>query len=349
MESLKSKSIIDTYIKIIILTLLIVWSFLIAKPFILIIIWSVIVAVSIFPFYQKIINLFHGKKKGLLTGFFILIILSIIVLPSLKITTSIVASSENIIANFKDGSIKVPEPRESVKDWPIIGENIYDSWKQASSNMESFLKNNKESVANGFGWIFTSLTGLLGAVFLSLISILIAGVFMFSADSGYKGSVKFANRIMKGKGESLINMCTSTIRSVVKGILLVAIIQTILAFILFSIAGLPAAGVFAFIVLIAAIIQIPVLLPMIPAIIYAFSALETTPAILFTVFALLIALSDNFLKPMLLGKGLETPMIIILIGALGGMMFQGILGLFVGPVILAIVYQLYTNWIEEEV
>jgi len=349
MKTINSNSAINTYIRIIILSLLIIWSFLIVKPFILILVWSVIVAVTLYPFYQKIINLFHGKKKGLVSSFFILIILAIIILPSINLTSSIVDSSKEIITQFNEGRIQVPEPSEFVKDWPIIGEKVHKLWDQSSQNIESFIISNKEEIRSVFGSIFSSLTGLLGTVFLTLISIIIAGIFMFSANSSYTASVKFANRLMEGKGEALINMCTSTIRSVVKGILLVAIIQSILSYILFAVTGLPASGVLAFIVLIAAIMQVPVLLAMLPAILYAFSAFETTPAIIFTVFALLIALSDNFLKPMLLGKGLETPMIIILIGALGGMMFQGILGLFIGPVILAIGYQLYTNWLNEVV
>ena len=86
---------------------------------------------------------------------------------------------------------------------------------------------------------------------------------------------------------------------------------------------------------------------MIPAIAIVFSYADSTPAIIFTVYAIVVSMSDGFLKPILLGKGLETPMLVILIGALGGMMFQGILGLFIGPVILSIVYNLYRHWVAE--
>ena len=146
-----------------------------------------------------------------------------------------------------------------------------------------------------------------------------------------------------------MNMCTSTIRSVVKGILLVAIIQAVLAYIGFVVIQLPAASVFAVLVLIFAIIQLPPLIAMIPAIAIVFSYAETTPAIIFSIYAIIVSMSDSFLKPILLGKGLETPMLVILIGALGGMMLQGILGLFIGPVVLAIAYNLYLSWVNQEV
>ena len=99
--------------------------------------------------------------------------------------------------------------------------------------------------------------------------------------------------------------------------------------------------------MIFAIVQIPAILPIIPAIAIVFSYADTTPAIIFTIYSVIVAVSDGFLKPILLGKGLETPMLVILIGALGGMMLQGILGLFIGPVVLALAYQLYNNWIAE--
>ena len=99
--------------------------------------------------------------------------------------------------------------------------------------------------------------------------------------------------------------------------------------------------------MIFAIIQVPPLIVMIPAIAIVFSYADTTPAIIFTIYVILVGASDNVLKPMLLGKGLETPMLVILIGALGGMMFQGLLGLFIGPVVLALGYRLYSVWVSE--
>jgi predicted PurR-regulated permease PerM len=186
------------------------------------------------------------------------------------------------------------------------------------------------------------------SVLLSLIALIIAGVFMSSADSGYKSGVKFMERLQKGSGAELMEMCTNTIRSVVKGILLVAIIQAILAYAGFAMIGLSSmSGILAALVLLLAVIQIPVALIAIPVIVYVFSFSETTPAIIFTIYMIIVALSDNVLKPLFLSKGLQTPMIVILMGAIGGMVFQGLLGLFVGPVILAILYEIYTGWVNQ--
>ncbi|MCD6544512.1 MAG: AI-2E family transporter [Flavobacteriaceae bacterium] len=339
---------IDTYIRIITLTILLVASYSIVKPFLLIIIWSALVAVALYPFYLKIINLFKGKKKGLVTSVFIIILLALIVVPTVSISKSIVSSSVEFKEGFEAGTLKIPPPNDSVKEWPLIGEKTYTLWLKANQNIEKFVLEYKEQVGNLLGGLFGKLTGLVGTVFLALFSLIIAGVFMSSADGGYQTSVKFANRIMPGKGEGLVTMVTSTIRSVVKGILVVSIIQAGLAYLGFVVVGLPGAELFALLVLIMAIIQLPPILAIIPAIaIVASSSDSNTTTIIFTIYSILVSMSDSFLKPILLGKGLQTPMLVILIGALGGMMFMGMLGLFIGPVILAIAFQIYNAWVSE--
>jgi len=348
MSNQNSKNAINTYIKIAVLTILLIWSFFIVKAFVLLMIWSIIVAVALYPFYKKIINVFKGKKKGLVTSIFIIALMALIVAPSFNVTQNIVDKTKVLYHNFDNGTLEVPPPNESVKEWPLVGKKLYEIWDKASNDMESFIKSNPEEVKSSVGWFFDSFKGLMTSVLLSLVALIIAGVFMSSAEEGYKTGVKFMGKLMVGKGKELMAMCTNTIRSVVKGILLVAVIQGVLAYFGFALIGMSSmAGILAIVVIFAAIIQIPVSLVMIPVIIYVFSFAETTPAIVFAIYMMIVALLDNVLKPMLLAKGLQTPMIIILMGAIGGMIFQGILGLFIGPVVLAIMHNLYTAWVND--
>ncbi|GGZ92682.1 AI-2E family transporter [Algibacter mikhailovii] len=347
MKPLKSNPEIDTFIKIIVLSILIIWSFYIVEPFVLLLMWSVIVAVALNPLYIKVTMLLKGKKKGLLGSLFIVLLVGLILIPTISITESIVESSTMLYQNFDNGTLKIPPPNASVNDWPLIGKKIYGLWSNASRDIESFIMNHPDEIKSSLGWFFDSVKGLVGVILLSIVALIVAGVFMASADDGYKTGVKFMNKLKEGQGEGLMNMCISTIRSVVKGILLVAVIQGILAFAGFSMIGLDAtAGLLSIVVIFAAIIQVPVLLVVLPAIIYVFSFAETTPAVIFAIYMVVVSLLDNVLKPMLLAKGLQTPMILILIGAIGGMIFQGILGLFIGPVVLAIVHNLYSNWVN---
>ena len=347
MNSLKPNITIDTFIKIAVLSILIIWSVFIIEPFVLLLMWSIIVAVALYPIYKKVTMLLKGKKKGLLGTVFIIALIGLILLPAVSVTESIVDSSTTIYQNFDNGTLKVPPPNTSVNEWPLIGDKIFNAWSNASKDVESFIMEHPEEIKGSLGWFFDSIKGMVSVVLLSLIALIIAGVFMASADDGYKTGVKFMDKLMAGQGKGLMEMCTNTIRSVVKGILLVAVIQGILAFVGFSMIGLDStAGLLAVVVIFAAIIQIPVTLVVLPIIIYVFSFAETTPAVIFAIYMMIVALLDNVLKPMLLAKGLQTPMIIILIGAIGGMIFQGILGLFIGPVVLAIVHNLYTSWVN---
>ncbi len=346
---IQNRNPVDTYIRIIALTILLVASYFIIKPFLLIIIWSALVAVAIYPYYDKVIKLFKGKKKGLVTTLFVAILLAIIVVPTINLTESIVSSSKDFKENFEAGALEIPPPNESVKEWPLIGEKSYNAWAQASNNLEAFIIKHKEQIGKVFGSIFSSFTGLIGTVFLAFFSLIIAGVFMLSAEGSYQTSVKFANRLIPGRGDGLITMVTNTIRSVVKGILVVSIIQATLAYIGYLVIGLPGASIFALFVLIFAIMQLPPILAMIIpiAMVLSSSEISTTAAIIFTVYSIIVSMSDSIMKPFFLGKGLQTPMMIILIGALGGMISMGMLGLFIGPVILAIAYQLYSVWVSE--
>ena len=170
---------------------------------------------------------------------------------------------------------------------------------------------------------------------------------MYNANSRYQSLVKFANKLIGKDGESIVIMSRNTVRSVVKGILFVAILQAVLSFIGFKLIGLPGAGIFTIIILIAAIVQLPVTLAVVPAIAMVFFISDnTTHNILFTVYILAVSLVDNFLKPILLSKGLETPTIIIFLGAIGGVMLHGIIGLFVGTVVLALAHRFYSLWVN---
>ena len=344
------KNIIDIFIRIIILSLLLFVSYLIVKPFLLIIVWSVLLAVTLYPLYNKLLDLFKGKRKKLVTTLFVLVLLSLLITPAIRLTSQVIDTSTNLIGNVNSGDLNIPPPDQKIKNVPLIGEKIYTMWQSASSNLEKFILSNKEPIKDFLSSIFAKIGGLMGTVFLALISLIIAGIFMASAETGYVATVKLGNRLMPGKGDELVKMIVDTIRSVVKGILLVGIIQSLLAYIGFAIAGLNGAAFYAFLVMIFAIIQVPPLLAMIPPIaIYASTTDSTTAIVIFTVYSIIVSMSDNILKPMLLGKGLQTPMLVILIGAIGGMFLMGILGLFIGPVILAIAYQLYINWVSETV
>jgi len=181
-----------------------------------------------------------------------------------------------------------------------------------------------------------------------VLSMIIAGVFLVSAEGGYKTALTISSSLIGDRGVALVDLAVATIRSVAKGVLGVAIIQALLSGIGLAVMGVPAAGLWAGAVLILAIIQLPPLIILGPIAFWLFSVADPVPATIFAVYAFIVSISDSFLKPMFLGRGMEIPMLVILIGAIGGAMLSGIIGLFVGAVILALGYEILVAWMKTD-
>lgn len=330
---MKNKLSITHFIRLIFLLVLISWCFFIIKPFLLVIIWAIILAVALFPVYSKWCKRIGENRKKLATFLFTVIVALLLFIPAYFIIESVVQNTKVTADQIRNNSLEIPQPQDSVKEWPVIGDRLYTEWDQLSNNLREYAIKHKDFILDKGKGLLNGITGFIGSLIAFIVSFLIAIVFMYHADTGYLTARNFTQKMMGKNADEMIHVSRDTIRSVVKGILLVALIQTVLAFIGFKAIGLPAAGIFAFIILITAIVQIPAMLTMIPAIIIAFSISDSTPAIIFAIYSILVGLSDNFLKPMLLGKGLKTPMIIVLIGTIGGLLLHGIIGLFLGAVV----------------
>lgn len=343
---MKSTLNITSFIRLVVLALLVLWAFFIVTPFIGALAWALILAVAIYPFYQSLVAKAGEKRKKLVSVLFTLIAVALLAAPSYSIFSSVLKSTTIVVQQLQDNTLSIAPPTENVKEWPL-GEKIYSNWQSASEDIRAYTIAHKDFILEKGGGVFGSFLGIMGTLVLFIIALIIAVVFMYNADGGYNTSLKFANKLIGKEGEDIIIMSRNTIRSVVKGILLVAIIQTLLSFIGFQMIGLPGAGLFSMLVLFAAIVQVPVTLAVIPAIVLAFSVSDnTTFTIIFTVYIIIVSLLDNFLKPILLSKGLQTPTIIIFLGAIGGVMLHGIIGLFVGTVVLALTHRFYLYWVN---
>jgi predicted PurR-regulated permease PerM len=326
--------------------LLIILSWLILKPFVMMVMWGIIIAVGIYPLFKKFAMLL-GNRKKLASALITLFILAVIIIPSYYLMESTVEGVKNIAIELEEGSFKVPPPEESVSDWFLIGKPVYDAWKLASVNIEEAIKAFEPQIKEFASGLFSTVAGLGATILLSLVSIIIAGALMVKAESA-EITARKAFKILIGKqGEGFTELAGATIRSVVQGVLGVAVIQSLVSGIVMLIFDIPLAGLWALIVLFLAIIQLPPLLILGPVAAYCFSILDTTSAIIFLILSIIVSLSDTFLKPIFLGRGVDVPTLVILLGAIGGMMLSGIIGLFVGAVVLALAYKVYQALIEE--
>jgi len=343
---MKSNLNITSFIKLAIVVGLILWAALIIKPFVGALAWAIILAVAIYPFYEKMVGKAGASRKKLVTAVFTIITVALLAVPAYSVFSSVLESTGKTVADIRNGTLEIPAPTEKVKEWPF-GKKIYENWSNASTDIQSYVIEHKDYVIEAGKGFFGSLLGIMGTLVAFILSLIIAIVLMYNAEGGYNTSVKFANKLAGKNGNDIVIMSRNTVRSVVKGILLVAIIQSVLSFIGFQLIGLPAAGLFTLLVLFCAIIQLPVTLAVIPSIALAFSISDnTTYTIIFAVYIVIVSLLDNFLKPVLLSKGLQTPTIIIFLGALGGVLLHGIIGLFVGTVVMALAHRFYVNWVN---
>ena len=337
----------SSYIQIAAVTLIVLWCFRIMSPFIGMVLWGLIIAVALYPLYQSL-SARMGNRAKLSATIFVLLGLAILVLPTVMLAESSVTALRTVAAGLESGSIAVSPPDESVAEWPLVGSTIYEIWNAAAHNLEATL-NKFAPQLRDFGQSLLSMAGsMLVGVLIFVFSIIVAGVFLVSADGGYRVARTFGRTLSDEYGEEMIDMAIETIRSVAKGVLGVAVIQALLSAVGLVAIGVPAAGIWAGIILLLAIMQLPPLLVLVPIAIWVFSVADTTPATIFAIYAFVVSISDSFLKPLFLGRGMDIPMLVILIGAIGGMMTSGIVGLFVGAVVLAVGYKLLITWMNEE-
>ena len=339
------RNMMTSFVQIATLVILVSFCVIIISPFAGLAIWGIVMAVAIYPLFLKLCARL-GDRRKLAATLFVVMGLAVVLIPGWMMTKSAIISLTEFSAELRAGSVEIPPPSETVADWPLVGEKLYASWSDAAANVEETLNNFEPQLRE----IGARLARMIGSTALGLlqvaVSVIIAGVVMLYADSGYKLSCSIARKISPNRGNHLTDISIATIRSVTNGVIGVGVIQGVLAGIGFFAMGVPHGGLLAAIVLITSIIQIPALLIIAPIVVWVFSFAEPFPATIFAIYMLFVSLSDNVLKPLLLGRGVDLPALIVLFGALGGMIAYGIIGLFLGAVILGLGYTIISDWLQ---
>ena len=339
---------IYTALRISFIALLLYWSFAIIRPFILVVIWGIIIAVAIYPLHVKFTKML-GNRKKLSATIITLIALSILLIPSISFMGSAVDGIQEFSANMKAGTVEIPPPGDKVAKWPMIGKPVHDTWMLFSENFEDAVKQFQPQLRSLAPKVFSAAGSLTTALLLFMVSIIIAGVLITMAESSEKAAKSIFATLIGKQGENFVALSVATIRSVVQGVLMIALIQALAGGIGMKLIGIPAAGLWALVILMLATVQLPPLLVLGPMAVYAFTIADTGPAIIFLIYSLIVSVSDTFLKPLFLGRGVDVPMLAVLLGAIGGVIYSGIIGLFVGAVVLAISYKMFEALLVHDV
>jgi predicted PurR-regulated permease PerM len=345
-ETTLTQKAIDVAIRLGVLAVLIAWCFQILSPFISPIIWGCIIAVALLPVYEKI-NANLGGRRKLTATLITLAALTAIILPSIQLTVSTVDSLHTASQTLQKKSWTLPPPPDGMGKWPVIGEPAENLWKSTRVNLQSTVVKYQAQIGAVAKWLLKTFLGVAAGLFLFAISIIIAGVLMASAKNSGKMAKRLFVRVAGDRGEEIADIVVQTIRSVVKGIIGVSMIQALLAGVGFAAAGIPAAGLWAFLCLVLAIIQIGIGPVVLLVVIYAFYSMGKVAAVLLTVWLVLVAASDGPMKAYIFGRGTSVPMLVIFLGAIGGFMAIGFLGLFIGAVVLSVGYTLFDAWLQE--
>jgi predicted PurR-regulated permease PerM len=342
-DDLLQRRVIDAGIRIGFLVLIIAWCVQIVRPFVLVIAWGAILAVATHSSYLRIEKALSGRRR-LAATLYILLALALLMVPSLVLTRTFIGGIRTLAAKLNEGTLTVPPPPETIATWPIIGVRLDGLWRDASENITAL---SDDPAVKQLGSVLLSKAAGAGFALLAFMaSIIIAGVLLAHASGGAQLARGIAMRLAGDRGAEYVHLAETTIRSVARGILGVALIQAILAGIGFLAVGLKAAGLWAVIIFLVAVVQLPAILVLGPIAIYVFATASTTTAVLFAVWSVVVGLSDNVLKPLLLGRGAEVPMLIVFIGVVGGFIVDGFIGLFTGAVVLALGYRLFRAWLE---
>ncbi len=328
------------------LLLLLAGCLLILRPFLPLILWGIIIAIAIYPGYRKLQSLLGGRAKTT-AALCTLCLLAFLIVPVVLLTGSFVEGVQSLVTHLKEGTPVIPPPPPRVENWTLIGAPLKNAWELASRNLSAALQTFAPQIRAVIPKLLLISAGIGLTVLQWIISIVVAGFLLANFGAGAKAAHTLASRLFgEAKAPEFEQLTGATIRSVTTGILGVALIQSICAALGFVVAGLPGAGLWAVIFLFSAVLQLGGLV-LVPAVIYMFTIAGTTKAIVFLIWCIIVAVMDNVLKPLLLGRGVPVPMAVVFLGAIGGFIVMGTIGLFVGAIALSVGYKLLIAWTKE--
>lgn len=348
LRKLLRQDLMETLIRIALIAFLVYFCVRVFTPFASLVVTGLILAIALYPLYLRVVRMFGGKR-GLAATSMVLASLLLLGIPLVLLGNSLAGQVSDVYHSVENHTLAIKPPNPRIAELPLVGERIYNAWNDAAANLPEYVKKHKEVIKSYTRKGLAMVAGGALAVLAFLAALVVAGIMMVYEESGSRSFERIMVRLTDAeRGPKLLNLAVATVRSVAVGVVGVAFIQAILLGVGFLLAGIPGAGVLALLVMFLGILQLPALLISLPAVAYLWAAGEgsTTMKIIFSIYLVIAGMADNVLKPLLLGRGVDVPMLVVLIGAIGGMVTGGITGLFVGAVMLALGYTIFMEWVD---
>jgi len=347
LEERLASRLLDVLIRAGLILVLVLLCYQVFAPFLSLMVWAVILAVALYPLHQALARRMGGRQGGAATAIAVLGI-ALTVTPAAVLLASMGDSVQSLVTSVQQNTLQIPPPRESVAQWPLVGKKIYGFWETAHTDLPGLVKSLQPKIGDLAKTALAAVASIGGGILGFVAAFIVAGIMMAYGSAGARACRAIYARVFgAARGDEFTVLSTATIRAVAQGVIGIAFIQALAVGLCLLAAGIPMAGVLAGVVLVLGIAQVPALLVTLPAIIYLWTSdgYGTVQAAVFTVLLFIAGMADNVLKPLMLGRGVDAPMPVILIGALGGMAAAGILGLFVGATLLALGYQIFMHWV----
>jgi predicted PurR-regulated permease PerM len=335
---------VDLVIRLGLLGMVGYWSVRIISPFLPIVLWSAILTVALYPLFDRLVQLMsHRLAAVLITSLCLLIVIG----PATWLGFGLIGWISSLVQQLGSGPFSIPPPPVNVKNWPLVGNDVYRLWIMAATHADTMLLQAAPSLKSLAGKLLDIAENVASGLLEFVASIIVAG-FLFSPGLRIADSLSaFARRLLSDQGEQMVQLASATVRNVSRSVIGIALLQSILAGAGFLLAGLPAAGILAFVTLILSIAQVGPGILLIAVSVWSWTEMEAISALIFTVYMILVGVMDNILRPFVITRGLTTPMLVIMLGVIGGLLAYGIIGVFIGPIVLSVAWELFRAWLPQ--
>jgi predicted PurR-regulated permease PerM len=345
--SVVRRDLTRTVLAVLLMVFLIVASFWILRPFLLAVVWAMMIVVATWPLMLKLQARLRRRPLavavmtcGMLVVFFAPLVLTI---QTLVENTGTIARWVNTLATSP-----IPAPPDWLQRIPLVGEKITRGWMDiAAAGKEGLTARITPYAADAAQWMAKAL-GSVGVLGIELLLTIVMSVILFAhGESARDILIRFGRRLAGVNGESVVLLAGQAIRAVALGVVVTALVQTVLAGLGLAVAGVPFAGLLTAAILLLCIAQIGPVVALVPAVIWLYWSDQAGWGTALLVWTIIVGTLDNILRPILIRKGADLPLLLIFGGVIGGLIAFGIVGLFVGPVVLAIAYTLLKQWISD--
>lgn len=323
-------------------------SFWILKPFLGAAVWAAMLVVATWPLFLQLERRLGGRRS-LAVAIMAAALLLLLVVPLWLAIDTLVDNADRIAAWGRAlAEHGLPPPPDFVQSLPLLGEKLAGLWREvAAAGPEGLVGRVTPYAANIGKWLVAEAGGV-GAMFVQFLLVVVLAAVMYGSGEAAAAKLhRFGRRLAGERGENAVVLAGGAIRGVALGVGVTAIVQTALGGIGLAVAGVPFAGFLSALMLMMCIAQIGPMLVLLPAVGWLFWTGDTGWAIFLLVWSVVVGTLDNFLRPVLIKRGADLPLLLIFAGVIGGMLSFGLIGLFIGPVVLAVTWTLLEAWVAD--